>query len=306
MTDSEFLSALYAGVLFRPADAGGLATWGAALQAGMTRDAVRASFLQSAEATQIVQPLVRLYENLLGRAPDAGGLQMWVGLLRNGTMSLTDIATRFLASPEGRADGWFSPTATSTQLVESLYHAMGRSDAQLSIDHVSVVNWAQLVDRGTLSPAALVVAIDESAENRLTSNGFVQGYLALRANSIDAPSTAQLHSFLNTASSADYVASAATVTDGTTLPGGPAAYPVSPPPPPPPPPPVASGTAADLLTNIASITPGTNVTLIGNVTLAQLAAIDAANGNGTLSFSSVADSSAAVSANIAISRAARR
>jgi hypothetical protein len=80
--DADFLTALYEDVLGRAPDAGGLATWGAALAGGMSRERVAALILGSQEADQIL--VAGWYQTYLHRQTDAGGLAAWVGMLQAG------------------------------------------------------------------------------------------------------------------------------------------------------------------------------------------------------------------------------
>ena len=47
-----------------------------------------------------VNDVEMLYQGLLGRASDAGGKAAWVQLLKSGFMSLDQVATAFIESPE--------------------------------------------------------------------------------------------------------------------------------------------------------------------------------------------------------------
>jgi pectin methylesterase-like acyl-CoA thioesterase len=60
-------------------------------------------------------------------------------------------------------------------------------------------------------------------------------------------------------------------------------------------------TADHLVVNgvvIPSITPGTDVSITGTATIAQLAAIDAANGSGTLTYTSITDTTTNLAASV--------
>ncbi len=219
MTDLSFVSDLYRNVLFREPDTSGTNFWVNQLTlGGVSRDTVRAAFINSSEADTFVSPIIRLYENILGRAPDAAGLNAWSQALRSGTQTLSQITAGFLNSAEGVAAGWSGAGVTGTAFVTKIYTAMGRSAAQISAD-TGAASWAAALNNGTLSPAAVAIAINESAENRANVAGFVTGYEALRSFGI-APTTAQLQAFSNTATTAQIVTAASTVTDSTTLPGG--------------------------------------------------------------------------------------
>src|SRR6266852_6413927 len=78
----KWLHALYADLLGRAPDAGGLAFWVAQLNSA-SLNSVANGFLDSQEyCTGIV---TGLYQQLLNRAPDAGGLAFWTNDLAKGT-----------------------------------------------------------------------------------------------------------------------------------------------------------------------------------------------------------------------------
>ncbi len=81
-TQAGFVTALYADLLGRAPDSGGLSYWEAQLSSGATQSAVAAAILSSTEyRTDFV---TALYADLLGRAPDSGGLSYWVAQLAGG------------------------------------------------------------------------------------------------------------------------------------------------------------------------------------------------------------------------------
>lgn len=224
MTELSFVSNLYRNVLFREPDTAGTNFWVNQLTlGGASRATVTAAFINSAEADTFVNPIIRLYENILGRAPDAAGLYSWSQALRSG-QTLQQITAGFLNSAEGAAAGWSGAGVTGNAFITKLYTAMGRTPAQIAADP-SVASWAQALNSGAISPANVAIGINESAENRAATAGFTAGYEALRAAGITQPSTAQAYTFLNTATTANIIASAATVTDNATLPTGPGVVP---------------------------------------------------------------------------------
>lgn len=112
----EWLSALYADLLGRTPDAGGLAYWEGALFRGQSLQSVASSFLVSTEyCTNII---TGLYQQLLSRAPDAGGLAGWAGTMEKGT-AVQQIILGFCNSTEYQTDN-----PLLAQFVESLYQRL--------------------------------------------------------------------------------------------------------------------------------------------------------------------------------------
>lgn len=81
-TDRAWISDLYAELLHRQPDPGGLEHWLKTRAAGTSRQRVASDFYQSIESRQT--RVTGLYQALLGRAPDAGGRAYWAGLLADG------------------------------------------------------------------------------------------------------------------------------------------------------------------------------------------------------------------------------
>jgi len=226
MTELSFVSDLYRNVLFREPDTAGANYWVNQLTlGGVSRDTVRAAFLNSPEADLYVNPIIRLYENILGRAPDAAGLNAWSQALRAGTQSLAQITAGFLNSTEGQAAGWSGPGVTGQAFITKLYTAMGRTAEQVAADPGAAA-WANALNAGRISPADVAIGINESAENKASSAGFVSGYEALRSYGITNPTTAQAQAFSNSATTAQILTSASTVT-GTSVPTGVGVTPVT-------------------------------------------------------------------------------
>jgi Ca2+-binding RTX toxin-like protein len=80
--NSRFVDQLYQDLLGRPADAGGLAGWLAALAQGMTRAQVAAAIENSPEyQTDVVQ---KAFQQFLHRVGDPAGVAGWVNFLQSG------------------------------------------------------------------------------------------------------------------------------------------------------------------------------------------------------------------------------
>jgi hypothetical protein len=96
-TNNGFLTALYKDFLGRSIDAGGLATYTQALNAGLSRYLVVLTILGSAEYQQdLVQGY---YQNFLRRAADSAGLANFVSFLQQGGPD-ENVITAIVASNE--------------------------------------------------------------------------------------------------------------------------------------------------------------------------------------------------------------
>lgn len=112
---TEEVARLYYTTLGRAPDAGGLASWTAALghtlTLGQEADAFMASpeFQQKYGALDNMHFVDALYQNTLGRAPDAGGEAAWTQALATGNLSRAQVVLGFSDSMEHQVD-----TATLT------------------------------------------------------------------------------------------------------------------------------------------------------------------------------------------------
>jgi hypothetical protein len=99
LSDESFVRALYAYVLKRDADAGGLNSAMAALQRGVPRSALALAFLESRERSVTLSG--ELYENILGRTPSLVEATAWGDRLGHQDFDLSQAAAAFAGSPEG-------------------------------------------------------------------------------------------------------------------------------------------------------------------------------------------------------------
>jgi hypothetical protein len=99
-TPAGFLAGLYHDTLGRDADANGLATYGQALTAGVSRTAVAEAVVTSEEACR--GQVAQMYQDYLQRPPDATGLNAWVAALHQGA-SPEQVAAGILGSAEFQA-----------------------------------------------------------------------------------------------------------------------------------------------------------------------------------------------------------
>lgn len=98
-TAESWIRSLYAKLLGRTPDAGGLSYWTGRLSRGEPRSRLAYEFYQSVESRSV--RVIGLYQQLLGRNPDGAGLRYWIGQLGDGND--LRLALELAASPEYRA-----------------------------------------------------------------------------------------------------------------------------------------------------------------------------------------------------------
>jgi Domain of unknown function (DUF4214) len=137
-----FVMQQYRDFLAREGDAAGIQGWVDYIQAGTySRLQVIDAFLSSNEFSGFVAPVVRLYFATYLRVPDYAGLTFNAGLVRNGTVTLTQLADFFTQSPEFLAT---YGSLNNTQFVTLLYNnVLGRAPDQAGLD-----GWVGLLQGG--------------------------------------------------------------------------------------------------------------------------------------------------------------
>lgn len=132
-----YVRQVYRDLFEREPDAGGLASWVRALNAGTPRSAVAASITSSTEyRSRLIQGVYRDY---LGRAADRGGLDFWLGQLAAGR-TVQDIEAGFLASAEMHAQAG----GTDAGWVRELYRlVLGRTPSSSEVGYWVGVSAAQ-------------------------------------------------------------------------------------------------------------------------------------------------------------------
>jgi hypothetical protein len=95
---TDFVNALYADVLKRPPDAGGLAHWMTVYQQPQGRAAVANGILNSTE--NFLKTLDRYYADFLDRPPDETGRHSWLFQLESHRGTLSSVAEGILSSEE--------------------------------------------------------------------------------------------------------------------------------------------------------------------------------------------------------------
>ena len=157
VVDEALVQSLYADVLGRPADAGGLASFVGALAAGSTPADVLGDLLNSAEyGLRDVEPVIRLYYAALARPPDYAGLVNWSNALHAGALTLTQAGDQFAASAEFALK---YGTLDNTQFVQQLYlNVLGRP-----ADTAGLNGWVGLLNGGA-SRGTVLIGFSESNE----------------------------------------------------------------------------------------------------------------------------------------------
>jgi hypothetical protein len=149
----------YRDFLGREGDPAGIQGWTDFVTAGTySRPDVINAFLQSAEFSGSVAPVVRLYFAAFNRVPDYAGLTFNAGLVRSGAVTIAQLADFFVASPEFIAT---YGALDNTQFVTLLYlNVLGRAP-----DSAGLNGWVALLNAGTYSRGAVLLGFSESAEN---------------------------------------------------------------------------------------------------------------------------------------------
>ncbi len=175
-SNSQFVTLLYANVLHRQPDAGGMNTWLNYLSSGHSRAETVIGFSESSENIRNTAPSIqqglwvgdpnagvaaRLYDTVFGRLPDAPGLTDWTRALNTGT-SLTQVAAGFVNAPEFRSTyGALNDAAFVNLLYQNVLHRQA--------DQPGLASWTGALAQGQ-SRADVVIGFSESPEHiRLTA-----------------------------------------------------------------------------------------------------------------------------------------
>lgn len=243
------VQSLYVALFHRAADPAGLIYWQAQLANGASMKEVARGFAASPEFTKLyagltaAQMIDAFYLNSYGRIADAGGRDFWQQQLTSGAMTASDVAVSVIT---GASNTDALASANKSLVASSLSQALNTAQQIEAYGTVGGTALAQQYLAGvTADPATVTAAL---ANMKTVVNAMV----ALSAPAL--PSSP---------------AAAAAVTDS----------------------------AANLLANLASIVPGTDITITGALTLAQLATLDNANGNGALVYTAVNGDPASLAAN---------
>jgi hypothetical protein len=143
-TDQTWLQGLYADVLGRSPDPVGLASWGQAMQQGVSHGAVALAVLDSGEAN--ARLVTSAYQTFLHRNPDPTGTATFGAALDQG-LSPTALFADLAGSPEYRADQASSATdaasgAAAPQTSFHLQFGSGKSPTGSGYTEVPLVSYA--------------------------------------------------------------------------------------------------------------------------------------------------------------------
>jgi hypothetical protein len=151
-----FVRQQYRDFLNREGEEAGIAAWTGLMNGGTTPSQVINAFFNSVEFDGFVAPVVRLYYATYLRVPDYAGLVFNAGLVRNGTVTLTQLADFFTASPEFAAT---YGALDDAQFVTLLYNnVLARAPDQAGLD-----GWVALL-QGGMSRGQVLLGFSDSAE----------------------------------------------------------------------------------------------------------------------------------------------
>ncbi len=136
-TNQKLVTSMYYDILGRAPDAAGLSHYTAQLDAGVARDAIAQTMLNSAERFGNV--VDQMYDTYLHRKADAAGRAYWVGVLLNGGNEDT-VASSFMLSSE-----YASMHVGNQEFVKALYRdVLGRApDAAGQAAHLAALAGGQ-------------------------------------------------------------------------------------------------------------------------------------------------------------------
>jgi Domain of unknown function (DUF4214)/Leishmanolysin/RTX calcium-binding nonapeptide repeat (4 copies) len=192
LNNTQFVTQLYANVLHRAPDAGGLANWVNALNAGSSRASVLTGFSESLEfknntaldtsgymtnvfETSHLGDVYRLYGASLGRAPDAGGFVAQLNAVASG-LSLNSLAANFLNSTEFQITyGSLSNTAFVTKLYNNVLHRAPEA--------AGLANWVNYLNSGA-TRVDVLLGFSQSAEYVLNTDTSLHGFIDTNMSSL--------------------------------------------------------------------------------------------------------------------------
>ena len=103
--------------------------------------------------------IFRLFNSVFGRAPGQDGHQFWMTQLLSGSLSLLDVAERFINVPEFVATyGTTTDVAFVTRLFENI---LGRAPAENGLNF-----WVSQIEDGSRTRAEVLQSISEALENQ--------------------------------------------------------------------------------------------------------------------------------------------
>jgi hypothetical protein len=179
LTNAEFVTVLYANVLGRAPDPGGLVNWVSYLSGGASRAMTLVQFSESQEnitgtaslvsrgiwvGDPVAAMLARLYDSVFDRLPDAGGLANWLNALNAG-MTETQVAAAFIGSEEFQLR--YGALNNEDFMVQLYLNVLDRAP-----DAAGLLNWVRELNAG-VSREEIVLRFSESLEHKMLMAPFV-------------------------------------------------------------------------------------------------------------------------------------
>ncbi|HLG86461.1 MAG TPA: DUF4214 domain-containing protein [Alphaproteobacteria bacterium] len=189
---TTYVQTLYSTVLLRTGSTSDVNSWATLLDSGLlTQSQETTAFETSGEATSFVDPVIRMYETILHRAPDAAGLSGWVNAIRNGTLTLQQVAEGFVGSTEFQTL-YGSSTPNPTAYVTALYNnVLNRAP-----DSAGLAGWTNALTSGQLDYAQVALGFSNSTEYIADSTAPINQWLTTAVANAAAGSTSPYPSTL--------------------------------------------------------------------------------------------------------------
>ena len=112
--------------------------------------------------------IYRVYQAAFDRKPDSGGLGDWIYGVDHDGISMLDVATGFINSPEFQA--LYGTNPTTAELVARLYNnVLHRAPEQAGFDY-----WEHQLDAGFQTKTQVLLGFSESPENQAQIIGSIQ------------------------------------------------------------------------------------------------------------------------------------
>ncbi len=156
--DTAFVRQVYLDILNREPESEGLAYWSGMLADGhISRAELVEQYINSAEFSDVVSPIVRLYFTYFQRIPDYDGLMFWVNDYSSGNRTLFNVSDSFASSPE------FQTTYGSLdngQFVDLIYANL----FDRTPDPEGRVFWLGEIDAGHMTRGEVMLMFSDSQE----------------------------------------------------------------------------------------------------------------------------------------------
>lgn len=173
---SSTITTYYQKILFRDPTASELSSWTSSVGSGvLTLEQVRTQLTTSTEATNFVDPVIRLYQAAFGRVPESdSALNFYADALRDGSATVMDLAANFAASPEFALR--YGTSGPSAAYITALYvNVLGRTPA------ASEVDWYMAEATKGMTAAQMLRGFSQSPEFQTRSGAAVDAFLNANA-----------------------------------------------------------------------------------------------------------------------------